>query len=128
MNESTTPHSKWYAILLAPFVLLITLLGVMHLISPLSAGPAGILLVFSLIYLWCLSVLFALLYIGTHMLHRNRGGNGMRARKAYYVASVLACFPVSLLAIISIGQIDFISVGLAGLFVGLATFYVVRRT
>lgn len=130
MSESGTPHPKWYAVVMTPFILLGAIIGVMNLISPLSAGPGGILVVFSLIYLWCLSVVFALLYAGSRFLDKNNigGVQALRARKAYYVASVLACFPVLLLAIISIRQIDIVSVGLVALFVGLAAFYVVRRT
>lgn len=130
MSESGTPHVKWYAVIAAPFVLFGGIIAAMNFVSPLSAGPAGILFIFTLIYLWCLSVLFGLLYAGSRLLQRSRWGGvkAFEARKAYYAASVLACFPVLLLAIGSIGQIDFISVGLATLFVGLATFYTMRRT
>lgn len=130
MSESGAPHTRWYAVMAAPLLLLGAVLLAMHLLNPLTAGPAGILFLFCLIYLWCLSLTFALLYVGSHVLSRSSwsGARALKARKAYYVASVLACFPVLLLAISSIGQVDVVSVGLTALFVGLATFYIVRRT
>lgn len=130
MSESGNPNLKWLAVVAAPFCLAGVIVVTMNAISPLSAGPAGVLFLFCLIYLWCLSVLFALLYAGSRLAERSRwsGFRALKAHKAYYVASVVACFPVLMLAIASIGQIDAVSIGLAGLFVGLATFYVVRRT
>jgi hypothetical protein len=130
MSESGTPHPKWLLVILAPLIVSGAIFVTMNTISPLSAGPAGVLFLFCLIYLWCLSVLFALLYAGSRLAMVRGWGSirALRAHRAYYVASVVACFPVMLLAIASIGQIDIISIGLVGLFVALATFYVLRRT
>ena len=129
MSESGTGHSKWLTVLLAPVVVTGAIVVTMNAISPLSVGPAVVLFLFCLLYLWCLSILFAVLYAGSRLIARRAGAvKAVQARRAYYIASVVACLPVLLLGMASIGQIDVVSVGLAILFVALATFYIVRRT
>lgn len=130
MSESGTPHPKWLVVFAAPFVICAAIIVTMNLISPLSAGPAGVLFIFGLLYLLFLSIAFGFFYAGSRVLQRNGrwGFKALRARRAYYIASVLASFPVMLIAIASIGQIDVVSIGLVVTFVALATFYVLRRT
>lgn len=123
---------KRYGIIALPIFLFCFILLIMHIIDPQEVGPAGILFVFTSIYLFFLAALTVILYFSVPILQRLgliRGGSkSMKPQKAYYIASVVACFPVFLLAIMSIGELSFTDVLLVGLFTGLASFYVARRT
>lgn len=118
-------------VLIVPAILLLVLYIFINEVSPLNAGPAGILFVFGLLYGAFLSLTFSLIYFGQRVISRFgllRERDHMHSRKAYYVASVLACLPLFLLAINTIGRLAFSDVLLVGLFIALATFYVLKRT
>ena len=120
-----------YLAFLVPLALLLSAIFVMRTISPLEAGPAGILIVFIFIYGFFLSISYLAVFWGSRLfvrlgwLHHR---NSVNAKRSYYIASVLSCLPVFLLAIRSIGQLRLLDVVLSIIFVGLATFYVIRRT
>jgi hypothetical protein len=120
-----------YLLLLIPFALLLAIIFSMQSFSPLEAGPAGILFVFLLIYGFFLSIAYLAVYWGSRIMTRAgwlRKDNVVNHRRAYYIASVVSCLPVFLLAIKSIGQLRPLDILLSVIFVALATFYVVRRT
>lgn len=127
-RENRGRHKLWLTV---PLLLTLLIVFYMQFTNPLTAGPAGILGLFILLYLLFMSLTFLSLAYGVGFLRRIKvlkRGNNVAPRKAYYVASVLACFPVFLLAIMSMGQLAFWDVVWAALFIALATFYVVRKT
>lgn len=113
-------------------ILLIGLLFItLSVLNPLRSGPAGILFVLTLVYLFFLSVFSLAIYFGSSLLRQKgvvEGRQAVQPKKAYYIASAVACFPVFLLAIRSIGTVNVIDVLLAAVFVFLASFYIARRT
>lgn len=118
-------------VLLVPLVILLVLFVFINEVSPLAAGPAGILFVFALLYGVFLSLTFIAIYFGQKLMSRFgllRQRDHVNSRKAYYVASVLACMPLFLLAVNTIGELRIVDVLLVGLFIALAAFYVARRT
>jgi hypothetical protein len=122
---------KRYGVIALPVVLFSLIILAMHILNPQTIGPAAILFMFIMIYLFFLSLFTVVLYFG-HLLIVRLGwlgsGKAVKPQKAYYIASVLACFPVFLLAIMSIGELRIIDVLLVALFVFLASFYVTKRT
>jgi len=108
----------------------------LSLTDPLSAGPAGMLLVFFLIYLFGASVLFIFLHVGLRLVSRliNKYSKmtirewQLGVRKSYYIASVLAFGPVLLLAMQSVGQLQVRDVILTVAFLTIAIFYVIKRS
>ncbi|PLS80628.1 hypothetical protein CYG49_04690 [Candidatus Saccharibacteria bacterium] len=121
---------KRYLIPLLPIPLLALILLLMNQTTPVSMGPAGILLMFSLIYILFISIFFNLVIAGSNIavkfgtLSRD---NEIKPYKAYYFSCTLACFPVFILAIVSIGELGIADVMLVALFVLLASFYVARK-
>lgn len=123
------------------FIVPVVVLGLLYIIfqstDPASVGPGGVLGVFVLIYVGCLSVLFIILRFGLYWIKKVlalRKGSArayvlpaMGTRKAYYVASVLAFAPVTLLAMHAYSQLQFSDVALVALLVTVVTFYVVKR-
>lgn len=127
----TTRNLVYLIPLTAAALLLLTL----NLTNPLTGGPAAILLVFILIYVLCTSLLFILLHIGVGMASKiwaKRSVNvrewKIGVRRAYYVASVVAFGPVLILAMQSVGQLQVQDVLLVVALLGLAIFYVVKRS
>ena len=103
--------------------------------DPSSIGPGGVLGVFILIYIGCLSILFIILRFGLYwakrlLVHRDQAmarSSDIGARKAYYIASVFAFAPVTLLAMHAYSQLQLTDVALVGLLIALTVFYIVRR-
>ena len=108
----------------------------LSLTDPLSAGPAGMLLVFFLIYLFCASMLFIFLHVGLRLVSKliNKYSKltvkewQIGVRKSYYIASVLAFGPVLLLAMQSVGQLQLRDIILTVAFLMIAIFYVIKRS
>ncbi len=126
-------HKITYAL---PFISVISLIMIFSLTDPVSAGPAGMLLVFFLMYVLSASVLFIFLHVGIRLIagffdkrrQMNIRGWQLGIRKSYYIASVLAFGPVLLLAMQSVGQLQFRDVILTSAFLGIAIFYVLKRS
>lgn len=126
-------HKLTYAL---PFVAAIALFVIFSLTNPISAGPAGMLLVFFLVYVLFVSVFFIFLHVGLRfiakILNKYREVNvrewQIGVRKSYYIASVLAFGPVLLLAMQSVGQLQLRDVVLTVAFLSIAIFYVVKRS
>ena len=126
-------HRLTYAL---PFVAAIALFMIFSLTNPISAGPAGMLLVFFLVYVLFASIFFIFLHAGigfiAKILNRYRNVNirewRIGVRKSYYIASVLAFGPVLLLAMQSVGQLQLRDVILTVVFLGIAIFYVIKRS
>jgi len=118
-----------------PLTAAVLLLLTLNFMNPLTGGPTVILLVFILIYVLCTSLLFILLHIGVGMASKiwaRRSVNvrewRIGVRRAYYIASVVAFGPVLVLAMQSVGQLQIQDVLLVIALLGLAIFYVVKRS
>jgi uncharacterized membrane protein len=105
------------------------LLYIWNKVNPSEATPGEILLVFVLLYAFCLSIFFLLARLVFRLYKRlgldkadDSARSQFKARKVYYVASVVAFFPVLLLAMQSIGQLKLNDVILVGVLISLAVF------
>lgn len=120
--------AKNYLIYFAPFFSLGALLVVLNVTSPLKMGPAGILLVFALLYLLLLSSLYILILSVMAIVGRIANlKHPIRKRRLYYMTSVVALGPIFLLALNSIGQLDLKDFILVALLIVIACFYITRR-
>lgn len=116
-----------YLVYALPVFLLVAIIFVLQLTSPLALGPAGILCVFGLFYAAINSALFAALYFAAFVVNRFSKKH-FSTRKAYYVASVLALGPVFMMALNTLGQLGLVEVLLVVVLLGIACFYVIRRS
>lgn len=114
-----------YIMPIASFIALVFLL---NKTNPLDVGPAGILLVFALAYVFMASALYLLLTMVMIVLAYFITINIRSKKRFYYLASILALAPVFLLALNSIGQLQVKDFVLVLCLVGIACFYVVRRS
>lgn len=112
----------------APLLSFIVLVLLLNRTSPLDVGPAGILLIFGVTYVFIVSIFYLLLTV-VLLLLASVVKIGVRSkRKLYYIASILAFAPIFLLALNSIGQLELKDFILVILFVGVACFYAVKRS
>lgn len=89
------------------------------------------LAIFICAYLVSLGVaflLFDLIIFGIGKLKPEKRMSNVDAKRLYYIASTVAFLPTLLLAVQSVGQLSITDVLLAFVFVGLAAFYVFKRT
>ncbi|MGH7196179.1 MAG: hypothetical protein ACREGJ_00225 [Candidatus Saccharimonadales bacterium] len=116
------------ALYLLPLFLFLIIMLVLNLTSPLQAGPAGILLVFGLFYLFACS----LFYIATHIVFKVwrlvKGVSPALERRTYYLVSVIALGPIFLIALNTLGELNIREVILVSLLVAIGCFYVLKRT
>lgn len=133
-NMAKRKISLFVFLLLLLFVVMLYIL--LQSTDPASVGPWGILGVFILIYLMCLGILFLVFRFGLYwakklLLSRSNPNavvtNRFDEKKAYYVASVLAFVPVTLLSMHAFSQIGWMDVGLVVVFVLIATFFITKR-
>lgn len=130
MSEETGSRSRawlWRLIYVAPILLALLIVVVLSAVNPLEIKAIGILMVFLLFYFWFLSVSFIVIRSGAYLLRRVGFRSFVGTKKAYYLATVVAVFPVFLLALNSIGQLQLLDALLVTLLVGLGCFYVQRR-
>lgn len=123
-------------LVISPLVFAVLLGGLLSFTDPASVGSVGVLVVFILMYLLCLSMLFVVLHFGVRLFMKKRLagkstgyvlGTMYDARKAYYVASVVAFIPVVLTAMRSFTEVHVWDIGLVVLLVVIAVFYVIKR-
>lgn len=118
----------WRVIYSLPVVIAIGLIVLLNVVSPLQIGAIGILMVFLGFYAFFLSLSFTLIRAGAGLLSMVGRNRILPPKKTYYFATVIALFPVFLLALNSIGQLQPLDVLLVVALVGLGCFYVVRQT
>ena len=127
-------RSRWvYAV---PLISALALFLLFVQTSPESIGPAGILVVFVLLYIFFVSGLFILLHAGVLLatklfgerISRQFGKWQLEVKRAYYVASIVAFVPVILLAMQSLGQLQLGDIALVAILASLVAFYVLRLT
>jgi hypothetical protein len=98
-------------------------------VSPFSLGPLGVLILLALVYL-TITFVSGLVVIGFLAAIRQFGlikRPPLRNRRVYYIVSILSLAPVFLLALNSLGQLEFRDFVLVFLFTGLTCFYSMRR-
>lgn len=110
-----------------PIVSFVGLVILLNRTNPLDVGPAGILLVFGLAYVFISSALYLVLTLVIMLLAYFISINTASRRKLYYLSSIIALAPVFLLALNSIGQLELKDFILVLMLVGFACFYVVKR-
>src|SRR5206468_9451438 len=108
----------------ATFVLLVL---IWHLTTPSSSGPLGILIVFTLVYIFFTALMLVLLGVWSFAMQRVSHRPRMSNRRRYYIGSVLGFVPVLYLTLLSMRGISFWGIILILLFTGLMLFYVLRR-
>ena len=121
-------------LVVVPLLSVLAIFLLMVQTSPQTIGPAGILLVFLLLYVFFASSLFLILWAGESVLRRLFGDERtarlpkwqLEVKRAYYVASVIAFVPVALLAMQSLGQLQLRDVVLVTILAALVSFYVLR--
>jgi hypothetical protein len=125
--QQTKSQLKKYLPYLLPIMSFVGLTVLLNRTNPLDVGPAGILLVFGLVYVFISSSLYLLLTLVMMLLAYFVTIRTTSKRKMYYLASIIAFAPVFLLALNSIGQLELKDFVLVFCLVGLACFYVVKR-
>lgn len=125
--QQTKSQLKKYLPYLLPIVSFVGLTVLLNRTNPLDVGPAGILLVFGLVYVFISSSLYLLLTLVMMLLAYFVTIRPTSRRKLYYLASIIAFAPVFLLALNSIGQLELKDFVLVFCLVGIACFYVVKR-
>ncbi len=131
-----TVSTKHFSLLILPMIACIGLVLAVNYLDP-AESVASIMLVFLLLYSIIASSLFIFIK-GTYWVRQKIGRQGdlskgvfeskLYTRRAYYVASVVAFAPILLLGMQSLNQTRIQDVLLVLALVGLASFYVVRRT
>lgn len=104
--------------------------GIVISTSPVTIGPAGMLLAFGIFYIWFLALLMGAAHV--FQAFRTRPDEAAESQRRLGGRSIMleaawAFVPLILLALQSIGQLYFASVGLVLLFGILASIYIVRR-
>lgn len=125
-------HSMWaqlkkYIPYILPMVSFVGIAALLHRTNPLEVGPAGILLVFGLVYVGISSSLYLLLTMALLGLSYFVALKPTSRRKLYYIASIIALAPVFLLALNSIGQLEAKDFVLVICLTVIACFYVLKR-
>ena len=110
-----------------PVVSFVGLAILLNRTNPLDVGPAGILLVFGLAYVFISSTLYLVLTLVVMLLAYFVTLKNTSRRKLYYLSSIISLAPVFLLALNSIGQLEIKDFLLVMSLVGLACFYVAKR-
>jgi hypothetical protein len=120
-------NSKKYLPCAASLLSFIALVLLLNRTNPLDVGPAGILLVFGLAYIFVASVLCLALVLVLAVLAGFVKVNMGAGKRLYYAVSILAFAPVFLLALNSIGQLELRDLVLVVVFVSVTCFYIVKR-
>lgn len=123
-------------LLLAPLACIGALWYILTTSDPSAIGTIGVLCVFILMYITCVSVSFIVLHLVLGWARKaydaknaSKGSyRPMGARKAYYVATIVSLAPVILLAMRSFSRLQYSDVVLVLLFVGVSTFLVLKRS
>ena len=111
-----------------PAIWLACIFLVLNITSPLVVGPAGILLLFGLVYAFISSLLYVLLHLIIKILNKITGRRIIGERSMYYLSCVVGFGPLFLLALNTLGRLGLVEIVLVLLLVGLACFYILRRS
>jgi hypothetical protein len=100
----------------------------MNYFNPNSIGPNGILIFFILFYFLCFVTTIMLLRLVVAVARLRTPGKRIIPRtRGFYFASIVALAPVMLIALNTLGQLEFIDIVLVAIFELVALFYIQRR-
>lgn len=125
--QNLAAQLKKYIPYILPIVSFVGLVVLLNRTNPLDVGPAGILLVFGLAYVFISCALYLALTLVMMLLAYFIAIQTVSKRKLYYLSSIIALAPVFLLALNSIGQLEVKDFVLVLALVCFACFYVVKR-
>jgi len=111
-----------------PVIWLACIFLVLNITSPLVVGPAGILLLFGLVYAFVSSLLYVLLHLVIKIINKLTAKRIISERRLYYLSCVVGFGPLFLLALNTLGKLGVVEIVLVLLLVGLACFYILRRS
>lgn len=110
-----------------PVFLSILLFLVINSTSPLSSGPIGILTVFSVIYALSVALVIAIIHFAGVILRFFKIKKYLPTKKTYYAGSVIALWPVLILALNTLGRLDIGEIILVTVLTLVGCFYAARR-
>lgn len=116
-------------------VAILLLILLLHVTTPTTTGPLGILIVFILMYVSALGVLTFLIYGISRINARlsrtlmvKRPFEALTLTRSYYFGSVIALVPVMIIGMQSVGEVGFYEIFLVGIFTIIACIYIAKRT
>ncbi|HET9412231.1 MAG TPA: hypothetical protein VFO38_05305 [Candidatus Saccharimonadales bacterium] len=126
-SKSTFQHVKTIFIAGLPVFWGGLLFIFLNVTSPLQSGPLSVLIAFALFYFFVVTLLYAVM-VGIFKVGQLFGWKKFYpGRQLYYVVSVIGLGPVFLIALNTLGQLEFKEVVLVALLIAVGCFYVVRR-
>lgn len=103
-------------------------LAIVYLTTPATIHPIGLLVFFVCVYGVVLGLVTGMLYVSHHIYQRLTTKNHSTTLAGIYeYATVIALGPVILLALQTVGRLQFIDVVFTAIFVVLGCFYIARR-
>lgn len=122
-------------IAISGLIAVVLLTVVLHVTTPATIGPLGLLFVFIMIYVASLSMLTFLIFVTSRGIARFSGSLTVRRpfqaldlQRSYYYASVIGLAPVMLLGMQSVGAVGVYEAILVLLFAGLGCVYIAKRS
>jgi hypothetical protein len=106
----------------------VLLLILWHVSTPSTSGPLGILIIFTLIYIFFTALILFITGLWSLFVTNILGRAALNSRRRYYVSSVLGFLPVLYLTLLSMAGASIWGIVLIALFIGLMLFYVLRRS
>jgi hypothetical protein len=124
-----------HKILIAIFVIsLLSVVLILNLTTPISAGPFGVLALFVFFYLMSLAIVAFFIFLGgmiysriLRVLRVRRPRQPPSLRQSYNFATVLALVPVIFIAMSSVGAVGVYEVVLVVFFAILSCIYIAKR-
>lgn len=121
--------------MLKKVIAITTLLGlvgallIVYLTTPATIHPIGLLVFFICVYAVVLGAVTVMVYLIQRILQRftRYKHTELRLIDAYEYATVIALGPVILLALQTVGRLQFVDVLFTAIFVGLGCFYIAKR-
>lgn len=104
-------------------------LAIMHLSTPATIHPVGLLVFFVCVYAVSLGAIVLTMYLAQRVYAKinSRSGENIDQIAIYEYASVVALGPVILLALQTVGRLQTTDVIFTALFISLGCFYVSKR-
>ena len=122
----------------SPVWLLLVLITLMQVLSPLESGPTGVIAIFTTLYLLFASIIFYIsiatirikkLLKAAHKTKNITQGEISRqaSPKLYYAAFVLPVVPMTLIALNTVRQLNFVDILLSIILLVVTIFYIAKR-
>lgn len=112
----------WQIAVILLLLTLVSIIVLMNLTNPTEIGPNGILLLFSLFYVFFLAIFFLLIKV-LYIAKIVKFG----LRKALFLSSVMAFAPVLSAALFTLGQFSSLDLILLALLEVMVCFYIIKK-